>query len=181
MNKARVMLDQERDARRLAKTPRPDHHRPKSVYVLPPYGYFPTYGFGYGYGVTTAGAYVTPPPPEVVTQYPPSEPLPETGFLRLEVEPRHLLQIFIDGLYIGTPADIGDEIELRLGARRIELRAPGYRTLVFDTQIVFDRTIVYRGALDPILNAPAPRHPWHPRHLVPRHLVPRHRQVPRCT
>ena len=69
---------------------------------------------------------VTPPPPE-----------PETGFLKLEVEPRQALQVFIDGLYIGTLSDIGDELELRLGARRIELRAPGYRTLIFDTQIGF--------------------------------------------
>ena len=98
--------------------------------------------------VTTAE--VTPPPPE-----------PETGFLRLEVEPRHILQVFVDGLYLGTIADLGDDIELRLGARRIELRAPGYRTLVFDTRIEFDRTVVYRGALEPIEEPPvAPRaHP----------------------
>ena len=102
---------------------------------------------------------MTPPPPPatVVTEAPP--PDVETGFLRLEVEPRQLLQIFVDGLYVGTPADLGDEIELRLGARRIELRAPGYRTLVFDTQIVPDRTIVYRGALEPMANAPAPGTP----------------------
>ena len=146
-NVARYMLDQERDARRLAKTPRPVHPiyrpgygRPPIYYPLPPYGYFfpfTTYGYGYETSVTTAE--VTPPPPE-----------PETGFLRLEVEPRHLLQVFVDGLYLGTIADLGDDIELRLGARRIELRAPGYRTLIFDTRIEFDRTVVYRGALEQI-------------------------------
>ena len=102
----------------------------------------------------------------------------ETGFLQLEVEPRQSLQIFVDGLYVGTLADLGDEIELRLGARRIELRAPGYRTLIFDTQIVPDRTIVYRGALEPIANAPststqapqAPRAPQAPEApQAPRH------------
>lgn len=144
-NVARHMLDQERDARRLARNPRPVHPiyrpgfgRPPIYYPLPPYGYFfpfTTYGYGYETSVTTAE--VTPPPPE-----------PETGFLRLEVEPRHLLQVFVDGLYVGTIADLGDDIELRLGVRRIELRAPGYRTLIFDTQIVFDRTVVYRGALE---------------------------------
>jgi hypothetical protein len=76
--------------------------------------------------------------------------VPETGFLRLEVEPRHLIQVFVDGLYLGTIADLGDDIELRLGPRRIELRAPGYRTLIFDTRIEFDRTVVYRGALEPV-------------------------------
>ena len=152
-NVARHMLDQERDARRLAKNPRPVHPiyrpgfgRPPIYYPLPPYGYFfPFTTYGYGYETVTT-AEVTPPPPA-----------PETGFLRLEVEPRHLLQVFVDGLYLGTIADLGDDIELGLGPRRIELRAPGYRTLVFDTRIEFDRMVVYRGALDPIEEAPPAR------------------------
>jgi len=162
-NVARTLLDQERDARRLAKNPRPVHPidrpgygRPPIYYPLPPYGYFfpfATYGYGYETSVTTAE--VTPPPPEA-----------ETGFLRLEVEPRHLLQVFVDGLYLGTIADLGDDIELRLGPRRIELRAPGYRTLIFDTRIESDRTVVYRGALDPIeevaIPPSAPRAPLAP-------------------
>jgi hypothetical protein len=157
-NPARVMLDQERDARRLAKTPRPAHYpkhfRPPVYYPLPPYGYYlPSYGygFGYGYGASSSSTYVTP---SYEAPAPPAEPLIETGFLKLEVEPRQTLQIFVDGLYLGTLSDIGDEIELRLGARRIELRAPGYRTLIFDTEIVPDRTIIYRGALEPIAVAP---------------------------
>ena len=152
-NVARHMLDQERDARRLARTPRPVHPiyrpgygRPPVYYPLPPYGYyFPFTTYGYGVSSVTTEQ-VTPPPP-----------VPETGFLRLEVEPRHLLQVFVDGLYVGTIADLGDDIELRLGPRRIELRAPGYRTLIFDTQIEFDRTVVYRGALEPIEDAVSTR------------------------
>jgi len=142
-NVARYRLDQERDARRLARTPRPVHPiyrpglgRPPYYVLLPPYGYFPYSTYGYGVSSESTEE-VTPPPPE-----------PETGFLRLEVEPRHMLQIFVDGLYLGTVADLGDDIELRLGARRIELRAPGYRTLIFDTRIELDRTVVYRGALE---------------------------------
>ena len=161
-NPARVMLDQERDARRLAKHPRPRNTQPPIVYVLPPYRYFNP-GTTYSYGVEST-TYITPAPPGIVV--PPPAPEIETGFLRLEVEPRQLLQVFVDGLYIGTPADLGDEFELRLGARRIELRAPGYRTLIFDTQIVPDRTIVYRGALEPITTAapvtPAPIAPAAP-------------------
>jgi len=168
-NVARHILDQERDARRLARTPRPVHPiyrpgfgRPPIYYPLPPYGYFfpfTTYGYGYETSVTTAE--VTPPPPE-----------PETGFLRLEVEPRHLLQVFVDGLYLGTIADLGDDIELRLGPRRIELRAPGYRTLIFDTRIEFDRTVVYRGALEQIEELPvAPQAPLAP-------LAPQTREAP---
>jgi hypothetical protein len=134
---------------------RSHRNRPAVVYVLPPYRYFET-GTTLSYGV--AAPYVTPSPPYQAPA-PTPEPLIETGFLKLEVEPRQTLQIFIDGLYIGTLADLGDELELRLGARRIELRAPGYRTLIFDTQIVPDRTIVYRGTLEPVSNAPAQRIP----------------------
>ena len=58
----------------------------------------------------------------------------ETGFLQLEVEPRQRCRSSSTVSTSARSPDIGDEIELRLGARRIELRAPGYRTLVFDTR-----------------------------------------------
>ena len=61
------------------------------------------------------------------------------GALRLDVEPKESLQIFVDGVYIGTPADLGDEIELAPGTRRIELRARGYRTLTFSAEIIDGR------------------------------------------
>ena len=157
-NPARTLLDQARDERRLAKTPRPRHNRPAGRVRAAAVSLLRRRGRRYGYGVSSSTTYVTPPPPQRSSPAPP--PVVETGFLRLEVEPRQELQIFVDGLYIGTLADLGEEIELRLGARRIELRAPGYRTLVFDTEIVPDRTIVYRGALEPI--ATAPRHLRHP-------------------
>ena len=114
---------------------------PGVIYVLPSYGFFPyTYS-----GVTEA--YVTPPPPAQFVS--PAEPPPApAGFLRLEVEPRELLQIFVDGVYIGSPADLGDEIALAPGIRRIELRAPGYRTLTFDTEILDERLVTYRGSLE---------------------------------
>jgi hypothetical protein len=170
MNVARERLNEERDRRRLAKTPRPHRSRPPVVYVLPQYPYFPP-NTVYGYGVNSSTTILTQPPPNVVTYTPPHEPEPEpevtTGFLKLEVEPRELLQVFVDGLYIGTIADLGDEIELRLGVRRIELRAPGYRTLIFDTEIVADRTIVYRGALERIASAPASSSPRAPVTVAP--------------
>lgn len=75
---------------------------------------------------------------------------PLTGRLRLDVEPADLLQVFVDGIYVGTRADLGDAIEMPAGARRIEIRAPGYQTLVFDAQIDAERDITYRGALEPV-------------------------------
>ena len=152
-NPARALLEPKRADQQHIKRHRPPHVRPPIVYPLPPYRYFPFYS---GYGYVSTDTYVTPPPPQ--------EPAVDTGFLRLEVEPRVDLQVFVDGLYIGTIADLGEEIELRLGVRRIELRAPGHRTLVFDTEIVPDRTIVYRGALERLdTSPPIPRPPDAPR------------------
>ena len=96
-------------------------------------------------------------------------PEPLSGTLRLEVEPADILQVFVDGEYIGTPADLGGALDLQPGSRRIEFRAPGYKTLTIDAQIVSQRTIVYRATLDriaptrvgpppaaPVAPAPAP-------------------------
>jgi len=147
-NVARALLDQRN------QHPVNDHrnskyyNNPGIVYVIPPYGY-------YSNGYITSGYVGSSLPTEVAVEppLPPEPPLPARGALRIEVEPRELLQIFVDGVYIGTPADLGDAIELRIGARRIELRAPGYRPLVFDAEIPPDRLITYRGALEP--NSPA--------------------------
>lgn len=85
---------------------------------------------------------------------PPPEPPSDTGFLRLEVEPAGLLQIYVDGVFIGTPSDLGDDLELRSGPHRIEIRAPGYEPLTFDVRIEVDRGITYRGELKPFDVAP---------------------------
>ena len=136
-------------------------HRPGNgyIYVAPGYGYFP-YTLP---GVTEA--YVTPPAPtEVVVPRaveppPPPPPAPPIGVLRLEVEPRNLLQIFVDGVYVGTPADVGDEIGLSPGVRHIELRAPGFKPHAFDADIVLDRSITYRAQLERDPDAPPPPAP----------------------
>lgn len=138
------------------------NHRPNNgyIYVVPGYGYYP-YTLP---GVTEA--YVTPPAPtEVVVPrqdeppLPPSPPPPPIGVLRLEVEPRNLIQIFVDGVYIGTPSDVGDELGLSPGVRHIELRAPGFKTHAFDADIVLDRSITYRATLERDPNAPPPPAP----------------------
>jgi hypothetical protein len=175
VNPSRAAIELNRKAREAQRVQR-RHTQPTVIYALPPYRYFYP-GTTYSYGVEST-TYITPTPPNVVAPPPPEV---TTGFLRLEVEPRHLLQIFVDGLYVGTPADLGDEFELRLGARRIELRAPGYRTLIFDTQIVPDRTIVYRGALEPMTmvpEAPAPQSPASPQ--APATRAPSALQAPQA-
>lgn len=127
------------------------------VYVVPGYPYM-------GEAPTTTP--VTPPPPTAVIERvdaKPTPPPPAIGFLNLEVEPRAHLQVYVDEVFLGTPGDLGDELRLNAGTRRIELRAKGYKTLSFSAEIADGRSISYRGALerDPgvPVDAPAVRTP----------------------
>ncbi len=74
--------------------------------------------------------------------------VPTVGSLYLFVEPRALLQIYVDDVFLGTPGDVGDELRLAPGIRRVELRAKGYKPLAFSTNIVENRSINYQGALE---------------------------------
>ena len=115
------------------------------VYVAPPYPYYNPYPYYPYYGTQTTEVVATTVP-GVITVV----PEPASGRLLLEVEPADVLQVFVDGEYVGTQADLGSALDLRPGPRRIEFRAPGYRTLAIDAQIVSQRTIVYRATLDRI-------------------------------
>jgi hypothetical protein len=136
-----------------AKPVKPDHdrRRRRTDVVFVPY---PAYGYGYGSGLpyysgVTVGTVATAPAPA------PEPPPSDIGYLRLEVEPASLLQIYVDGVFIGTPSDIGGELQLRSGAHRIEIRAHGHESLTFDARIEGDRGITYRGTLRPIDDRPA--------------------------
>ena len=154
-NVARALLDRQRTQRQLdqqlrhgqiATAPRRwPRYQPSVIYVLPSYGNFP-----YVMPATEPSAAAPPPALEQ------NEPLPRLGGLRLEVEPRESLQVFLDGVYIGTPLDLADELELTPGVHRLELRAPGHRTLAFDIEIVSARLTTYRGALERIEPASSP-------------------------
>jgi hypothetical protein len=151
-NVAKAMLDRQHVQQQLEQQirhgevrPRPlsHHYQPSVVYVLP------TYGYG---GLAVSTTYETTPaqpsmpaPPEPQTAPEPRVPL---GALRLEVEPREGLQIFVDGVFVGTPADLGDDLEMTAGPHHIELRARGYKTQAFDVGIIEGRSITYRGTLD---------------------------------
>lgn len=124
-----------------------------NVIVVPQYRFFPNTLPG------TTQFVVTPPPPAQVVAQTAPEPLPAAGLLQLDVEPRVQLQIYIDGVFVGTPADLGDELELTAGTRRIELRARGYKTLTFSAAIQEGRSISYRGVLERDETAPPPPAP----------------------
>ena len=116
--------------------------RPGGIYGGAGYGYGYAYPVGGYYGAATPGVIVSSEPE------PQPEPPPAVGGLRLEVEPSDLVQVFVDGVFIGSPREIGNEIALEPGTRRIELRAQGYKTVVFSAQIFENRTIVYRATLE---------------------------------
>jgi hypothetical protein len=77
------------------------------------------------------------------------EPASLTGRLRLDVQPDALLQIYLDGYYVGTADDVNRELELAARPHSIEISAPGHETLKFEVNIDAGRTITYRGALKP--------------------------------
>lgn len=158
MNPARTLLDRDRNRQQAANQQhfanyqRQQQYQPSVIYVLPPYRYFPN-------SILTTTQFVeTPPPPtSPVTVSSPQPPHAPMGALLLDVEPKESLQIYVDGAFVGTPADHGEEIELTPGTRRIELRARGYRTLAFSAEIVDGRSITYRGSLEPAeISRPAP-------------------------
>jgi hypothetical protein len=80
-----------------------------------------------------------------------------TGVLRLEVTPASGLQYYVDGLYFGSSSNLGTILEMNAGPRRIEVRAPGYKPLVFDTRIVAGSETTFRAALEPLVQQPPPQ------------------------
>jgi hypothetical protein len=79
---------------------------------------------------------------------PSAPPANARGLLILEVTPATGLQYFGDGNYLGASSDLGLQLELNPGARRIEIRAAGYKPLVFDVRIPPGATTTFRGALE---------------------------------
>jgi hypothetical protein len=61
-------------------------------------------------------------------------------------------QLFVDGSYIGTVDQFTPTTQplgLTPGRHHIEIRAQGYRTMVFDADIIAGQVIPYQGAMQP--------------------------------
>jgi hypothetical protein len=69
------------------------------------------------------------------------------GRLRLDISPEGDHQVYVDGYYVGTPADAGGGLELEAGAHTLEISAPGYETLRVPISVASGRSITYRGVL----------------------------------
>ena len=74
------------------------------------------------------------------------------GGVRLKVDQRDA-EVYVDGYYAGTVNDfdgLWQQLRLDDGDYQIEVRKPGFETLVFDVRILPGRTITYRGDMVPV-------------------------------
>ena len=126
--------------------PRGKHHRwfnnyPYASYYATPIG-------GYGYYETAPQEAPAPPPAAATTN---------KGLLQLDIVPSTGLDYYIDGMHIGSSADLGSEFEVNAGARQIEIRARGYKPAIFDRRIEEGRVTTVRATLEAIEQPQAPR------------------------
>jgi hypothetical protein len=100
-----------------------------------PYGYAGHGGYGYGgyggYGGSSSSYY------------------DDYGKLRLKVKPREA-HVYVDGYFSGVVDQfdgVFQNLTLRAGGHRVEIRADGYETLSFDVMIVPYEKVTYSGEL----------------------------------
>ena len=79
----------------------------------------------------------------------PGPPQANTGGVSFEISPS-TGEVLVDGSYVGTVGQFTpttQPLSLTPGSHRIEIRAPGYRTMDFEVDIVAGQVIPYQGAL----------------------------------
>ncbi len=88
----------------------------------------------------------------------PVAPAPAAGLLRLTGTPDSA-QVFVDGYYVSSLADVEAQRALTLpaGPHRIELKAADYTPTTFDVRIDPNETISYRASLEPARPQPPVR------------------------
>jgi hypothetical protein len=103
------------------------------------YSYYSPYDQGYGYSSYGYGR----------SRYDGYGRTRDVGQLRLKVKPEHG-QVYVDGYYVGD-VDSFDGVFQRLtiegGAHRVEIRAAGYETVVFDVMVTPGETVTYKGEM----------------------------------
>jgi hypothetical protein len=143
----------------------PSYSDPSSYgYPAPPSGYQSQAPANYppsGYPSQGPGNY--PPsgyPSQGPANYPPSgyppagnigvQPGAEaSGGVSFQIDPTTAV-VYVDGNAVGTVASFGptsQPLALAPGRHHIEVRAPGYRTMVFDTDAVAGQVIPYQGTM----------------------------------
>jgi hypothetical protein len=142
---------------------------PYYAYAYPyPYSYPYSYSYPYPYAPAPYPypAYGYPSYPATNYPYPANDPYyapqapaqgsvgvapgqQQFGGVSFEITPTDA-QIYVDDDYIGVVGDFTptrQPLTLTPGRHHIEIRADGYRTMTFDTDIVAGQVIPYRGTL----------------------------------
>ena len=129
---------------------------PGVVYVMPAYPW-DWYGYGAAVPGTTAPAAAAEP----------VETLRAAAMLRLEVEPRGVAEIYVDGYFVGTADDRRDEVALEPGSHRVDIRAPGYEAERVDVRLEAGESATLRRALQREAGAPPLSRPATPPEPAP--------------
>ena len=112
---------------------------------------YPYQAPAYGYpapGYPSAG--YPPPPGSVAVQ--PGQAESESGGVSFEITPS-TAAVYVDGQYVGTVTDFAPTAEpltLTPGRHQVDIRAPGYETLVFDADVTPGQVTPFQGTLQPI-------------------------------
>jgi hypothetical protein len=114
------------------------HAGPSVVYVVP----------AYGWGLPAAA----PAPVPTAT----AEGAEPTGTLWLDVEPRGVGEVYIDGYLAGTTLDVRGSMTLDAGRHRVEVRAEGYQPVGVDVRIEAGGAVTLRRTLQPAPATPEP-------------------------
>ena len=128
-----------------------------------PYAYAPPYPYPYAYSYPSpypAPAYGYPSPGYPPANYPGPAPgsvgvqpgQAESGGVSLEITPS-TAAVYVDGQYVGSVANFAPTLQplaLTPGRHHLEVRSPGYQTMVFDADVVPGQVIPFQGTMQPI-------------------------------
>jgi hypothetical protein len=121
-------------------------------------GYYPSFGFGYGYYPFSVGFNFAGGPPD------------PRGVVRFEVHPEDT-EIYVDGYYAGIVDDFG-KLRLEPGAHDITLYLDGHRTFEETLYSTAGSTVRIHHEMEPLEpGEPVPPRPANPR-STPRSLPP---------
>lgn len=123
----------------MRQSPYPPHARAP---FRPQYGY-PIYG-AYPYSFTPFAERTLTMPAAMVT----------TGVVQFDITPSTALDYYVDGIFMGTSSQLGNQVETTAGGRRLEVRRAGYKPIAFDVRIAEGSITMFRGTLEPIAEVP---------------------------
>ncbi len=142
------------------------------VYVVPAY---PWLGAPYPwaeYSEPFPSAPLSADVPGAIVEAPPAVEEVPSGTLWLDLEPRGVGEVYVDGYLVGTADDLRGSVTLAAGPHRIAVRAPGYEPLEVDVRIDAGRAITYRRVLQPVGAPPAAAAAPEPIPRKPFYLIP---------